>query len=577
MSIAGVSGSSTVPPSNTSSITVSGTIDPLTGVMTITVLALQPTGDTSTGVHLYLEVPDRSASAADTVGSSFIGTDKITGKWNPVDLGVQPYSAAQPWTVTALAPLDVNPTIDTPARLYVASVSPTVDTPLVQAGLTGATPNQTFTLVSGASRFTAQAGTNVTETSGIISASVLTPDTSTGTILFPVLVNVSTVPAIPGWSARLVVTWQGKDPGAPANQSVVTDVFHAAGDVYGSPDSIATPHSFTLTSNTIQAVTVWLQAGLMDANGNYRWNNIVPGITPSATITVGVSNGRTLDGTAITEESIAIDHFAAGIRPVSIFTANPTLPDPLYPPGAFGYNITTPAFLKVNAAGTAWIKAVNGGADIQAGTVTATQIDTTILNAAQVSAAYASFTYLAANYITASSIAATYASFTYLGANYITAATISATYANITTVAATYATISALNAKTITANSITTGTCSASVSFTAPTLTITNGTNTVNIDAINYIALTSTSLSSKVYMAPGFLMAQSTVDANVFAQVSHDASNGYVEVRNSAGNATALWPGTATSAVGGAATLPSNPVGFFKMRVNGTIRLVPFY
>jgi hypothetical protein len=172
------------------------------------------------------------------------------------------------------------------------------------------------------------------------------------------------------------------------------------------------------------------------------------------------------------------------IRPVSIFSTNPTLPDANYPAGSFGYNISgTPAFMKVNAAGTAWVLAINGGTDIQAGTITATQIDATILNAAQVAAAYVTASYLTANYITAGAIAAAYATFSYLSANYITASSIAATYITAGTVSATYATISALAAKTIAASSITTGTCSASVSFTAPTIKVTSGSLVIDLAA----------------------------------------------------------------------------------------------
>ena len=166
-------------------------------------------------------------------------------------------------------------------------------------------------------------------------------------------------------------------------------------------------------------------------------------------------------GAVLSPAGVAIANFAAGIRPVSIFTSNPTLPDANYPPFSFGYNITTPAFLKVNAAGTAWVAAVNGGQDIAAGTITATQIDATILNAAQVAAAYVTATYLAAN------------------------------YATITTLAATYATITALAAKTIAADHITTGTCAVAVSFTAPTIAISTANSTINIDATNRIKITA--------------------------------------------------------------------------------------
>jgi hypothetical protein len=128
-----------------------------------------------------------------------------------------------------------------------------------------------------------------------------------------------------------------------------------------------------------------------------------------------------------------ISRFASSIRPVAIFTSNPALPDANYPTGTFGKNVTTGAFLRVNAAGNAWEAAVNGATDVQANSITADRINT-----ASLAAAFATITYLTSNYITASAISAAYATLSYLTSN--------------------YATITALNAKTISADNITTGT-----------------------------------------------------------------------------------------------------------------------
>ena len=46
----------------------------------------------------------------------------------------------------------------------------------------------------------------------------------------------------------------------------------------------------------------------------------------------------------------------AQTAPVSMFAADPTLPDSRYPPGTIGYNSITAVFEMVNPAGTAWLK-----------------------------------------------------------------------------------------------------------------------------------------------------------------------------------------------------------------------------
>jgi hypothetical protein len=170
----------------------------------------------------------------------------------------------------------------------------------------------------------------------------------------------------------------------------------------------------------------------------------------------------------IEPKDLDIQKFASSIRPVAIFTTNPALPDPNYPNGTFGKNVTTGAFLRVNTAGNAWEPAVKGGTDIQANSITVDRLD-----AASISTAFASITYLTANYITASAIAAAYVTTSYLSAN--------------------YATITQLNAKTITADRITGGTCTATVSFTAPQLTITAGAFAVYIDPTNQVKVSSIS------------------------------------------------------------------------------------
>ena len=90
-------------------------------------------------------------------------------------------------------------------------------------------------------------------------------------------------------------------------------------------------------------------------------------------------------------------------RPISIVSVLPTLPVGYYPAGSLiALQATTGGLLtlyRVNAAGTAWEKAINGGSDIQAGTITADRLDATTVNAAYVTAAYAAANYATFGYV----------------------------------------------------------------------------------------------------------------------------------------------------------------------------------
>lgn len=296
-------------PDPVTSITVSGFIDPISAVITLTIQV--PVPAEGTGSHLNVEIPDQSSSVPVPIGTAPVGTAPVGGPWVPIDLGVQPY-AAQPWTKTFPAPPTIDPTVDTPCRLYVSGISAAIDTPLVRAGLAGATPNQTFTLVSLASG-SPTSGTNVTTLTGGngthigIAALVLSPVNVSGKLQTPVLVTITdTPPNTPGWVARLVLTIGTVDPTLAASQQVVPGFITQAGPVYtSSADGISTPHSFSLlTPTAFTSATIWLQAGLVDSGGNHQWNNIVPGITPSWPISYGSTTGTT-DAASIMAASIA--------------------------------------------------------------------------------------------------------------------------------------------------------------------------------------------------------------------------------------------------------------------------------
>ncbi len=226
-------------------IAVTGLIDPVSDdiLLSITITPPDPIG-AFVGCHLYLEIPDQSATAPFTIGSSPIGGPAgITGPWTPIDLGYQAYSAAnQPWQIEISAPSGIDPTVNTTCRVYAVAFSTTAENALVQANQPNPTPSQSFTLesldaISGAS------ATDVTALSGPISAQVLANDNSTGKLLTPVLVNVSSVPSgIKNWAYQLVVTMGTADPTNPANQRVVSQPMRAAGNVPSGTDGISVNH-----------------------------------------------------------------------------------------------------------------------------------------------------------------------------------------------------------------------------------------------------------------------------------------------------------------------------------------------
>jgi hypothetical protein len=399
--------------------------------------------------------------------------------------------------------------------------------------------------------------------------------------------------------------WGTNDPTKSINQSVVAGPFRIpqAGPLYGSPDKIAVPHTFAVpTPTTIQPATVYLQSGLHDSRG-VSWNPINPGITPSAAIYVGTVNGRTIDGTAVTQQSLTIDQFAATNKPVAIITTSsmPALPNATqYPAGTYALNISNvsaPVLWRVNPnGGSTWIAGITS-ADTDSSIVSTAYLVANYITAASISAAYASFSYLSANYTTTTTLVATYASLSYLSANYITASTIAATYATFSYLSATYATISSLSAITISANNITAGTISATITITAPTinggslsgtsLVISSGGITINIDTTNLIKVTDggyvcscngnswlvTDGSNQQIM--GVSSFESTNGTNqAFMQPGALYLKGGSTVYFAIDTTTTL---TATSATAGSATLPASPVGFLIATIAGVSRKIPYY
>jgi hypothetical protein len=463
----------------------------LTGIGSVSVTSTNP-GGTFKGVHFYLEIPDLSGAQVVDASSTLTGNDVLSSQWIYQDLGRQSFdSTQQPWILDLIVPVGQDLTKDIPCRLYGVPYSDQVESRPVRNGLSGASPNVAFTAVSLGSG-TPSAGTNVTTlttASGSSVGLVVTaeaPDNSTGKLKTPFLADVTDTPDVKGWAFQLVVTFGNADPGVAANQFIVSGIETDAGQVVAAADGVSIPHSFLLdTPTTIQTLTVWLQAGLIDADGHFQGNNIVPGITPSWMVTYGSTTG-THDASAImaatVNSSMAVVDGLFGVAPMGI--TNPYMGS-----GAIAtinvqsLAITNPllASLAVQAANMASgsVTAANGAlASLSVGTaaIQLLAVDTTLIANLAVSAA---------KILTATITGAQIASATISGANIGTATIAQANIANLAVGTAQIQNLAITDAKIndLSASKITAGTISASISITAPTInggsfTSTSGTAT---------------------------------------------------------------------------------------------------
>lgn len=296
---------STTPPGDVSAIVVSGSFDPISGYAEI-LLGVTPPSPPFAGCHIFAEVPDQSANPAFTIGTSDLsGTDAVAGRWSPVDLGQQPYVASQqPWSLTFPIPDSADRSGDISCRVDLTSYTTAIENALVQAGQAGASPSAVFTLKRRVSNVPGS-GTNVAPNVGSVIANVLTADNSTGKLKTPVFAIIGSAPlGITGWVGQLVLTYGTADPTVAANQFPVGPIFNTAGPVYAVHDGISVPHSFAVdTPSSVQNAILWARTGLVDANGNYQWNNIIPNVTPSCPITLGTTAG-TIDAAQVILTSI---------------------------------------------------------------------------------------------------------------------------------------------------------------------------------------------------------------------------------------------------------------------------------
>lgn len=458
----------------------SSSLDPRTNVASLT-FHITPPGGTFTGVHLYAEIPDQSDVVTFVTNTSTTDSAaKTQGIWAPIDLGKYTITT-ETLNITFHVPDGLNLTHDILSRLYASSFNTDVENALVRAGLSGATPNTTFTLRSTVAA--PAAATNITTLSvaagglvGIV-ATALAPDNTTGKLVTPVIVLVSDTPVQPGWCFRLLVTLGNADPTLKANQQVVSGVCTDAGPVplnAATPDNIAVPHSFVLdTPKAVQTATVWLQAGLVGgdrkSHGVFVGNNIVPGITPSWTFTYGSTVGTT-DASAIMTATIAARMaITAGLLDIAISGVT----NAFIGPGAVAtINLDALAVTNPKLAALA-VQATN----LASGSVTAgnAALATLAVGTAAIQTGAITFALMAnaaigaANIINGTITFAQIANATIAGANIGTA------------------TITDANIFSVNASKITAGTISATISITSPTInggTITGASITLNASGV---------------------------------------------------------------------------------------------
>lgn len=461
-----VSPVSNVPPGNVSAITVSSaTVDQGSGIATI-VLSVTPPSPIGTfiGCHLYVEIPDQSSGTTFAVGVTGLGASQVNGPWAPIDLSRQTYVAGQPWTVQCFVPPGLDITQAISCRVDAVSFSNAVENTLVQANQSGASPSQTFTLVpSNLAGTTPSSGTGITSAQpGPIVASALSPDNSTGKLMTPVLVDLSTVPG-GKWVGRLVLVVGNADPTQPANQRVVSGILTQAGPVSHPPDGVSTPHSFLLTTPTVvTSAAVWLQSGLLLATGSYQWNNIVPGITPSFGITYGSTTG-------VNDASAVI---------LSTINAAMAVTNGLFGVAAGGITnsfLGNAAVATINVQNLAITNPLLASLAVQAANLASGSVTSTAIAAAAVGTAAIQ---------NAAITNALIANLAVSGAQIQNATITGANIANATIAGANIAlaTITDANIATLSAGKITAGTISAAISVTAGTFT--GSTLTLNLSGV---------------------------------------------------------------------------------------------
>lgn len=272
---------------------------------------------TTKGGHIYVELPDQSASTTARMDGTTImdGSFVMQSDWAPLDLGKFPYLATeQAWIVDFGT--NLNPIPAHNLRVYVSSYSDDVDTPLVRAGLPGATPSVVVSLAGLGLPAKPASGSNVTHDlvtgiSGSVSAAVSVSGKLKRPISCTVDLSGLSASVSPHWGYQLLGFVNGDINTAPVLASgVITDT--AGGLIPAGPEGISVAHTFGPDEPTLAtSITIYAVAGEIAGTGRsaglthltpgaFNANNIVPGITASCVVSIGTTTGVT-DPTAFVQ------------------------------------------------------------------------------------------------------------------------------------------------------------------------------------------------------------------------------------------------------------------------------------
>lgn len=271
------------------------------------------------GAHLYVENPDQSTGTRLVLDGSTPadGTAKLIGNWAPEDMGQQPYVAGQPFLISVR---DATP--GQQIRVYVEAYTDVLDPSPVQAGLTGATPSALVTVPDFAPSKIGN-GLEYEPLISLVSVTTLTDDWSTGKRRTPVVVKVDTTslpnPAPDAWACEVVLLWDNDPtPDPNAGKNIATGTFGVdeinlnAGVLPAAQDGIAAAHTLALdTPTSLIGLTVYVRSlkrlisnsnrgGTPQTRERLLRNTIVPGVTPSAHIVLGATDGTVDIGAALT-------------------------------------------------------------------------------------------------------------------------------------------------------------------------------------------------------------------------------------------------------------------------------------
>jgi hypothetical protein len=280
-----------------------------------------------------VQVEDQTGGPVFRVGTSVVGGgDLVGGNWIPTDEGKLSYVAVeQPWKIQ----LVLNQRKTTVVRVYVEPYSSLVDAAPIRAGEPGETPSATVT-VSPYAALKPSSATNITPvlvTS--ITATALDPVNLDGKLKRPIAIS-AVLPAghfpsnwafqIIGFQAGDITTSPLLGTGTFAPDAVL-DPLPAGADGLSDPHTVLLDEPKEITSITIYAVAgLIFTAGFNRVTGavqdaGFAPNNIVPGLTASATVSIGTTTG-VLDPTDVIQDylntTMAVLNGLFGIAPLGV-------------------------------------------------------------------------------------------------------------------------------------------------------------------------------------------------------------------------------------------------------------------